>query len=124
MAAKIKISNLSSSTTDDTLLQVAAQYGQVLDSIIMRDRDTGASKGFGYATYSSGQDAAAAVAALNGQELDGSRITVVVIASSEPAGTVSGGVSGSYGGYGGGVSGGYGGYGAGSVGGEAGATSW
>lgn len=42
----------------------------------MRDRDTGRSRGFGFVTYSSAQEAEAAIAGLNEQELDGRRIKV------------------------------------------------
>ena len=42
----------------------------------MRDRDTGRSRGFGFVTYSNGQEADAAIGGLNEQELDGRRIKV------------------------------------------------
>ena len=42
----------------------------------MRDRDTGRSRGFGFVTFSTGQEADAAIAGLNEQDLDGRRIKV------------------------------------------------
>lgn len=79
------ISNLGWNTTDDSLRAAFGEYGQVLDSvslspfhsysiseqqhqIVMRDRDTGRSRGFGFVTYSSSQEAEQAINALNDQE--------------------------------------------------------
>lgn len=74
--AKIYVGNLSWTTTDDSLRHAFSAYGQVLDCIVMRDRDTGRSRGFGFVTYSTSQEADAAIAQFNEQELDGRRIKV------------------------------------------------
>ncbi|KAJ7675099.1 hypothetical protein B0H17DRAFT_154612 [Mycena rosella] len=82
MSAKVYVGNLSWNTTDDTLRTVRvilgckafSDYGQVLDSIVMRDRDTGRSRGFGFVTFSSAHEAEAAITSLNEQDLDGRRI--------------------------------------------------
>ena len=50
----------------------------VADAIVMRDRDTGKSRGFGFVTMESRKDAAKAVQTLNGAELDGSNLVVSV----------------------------------------------
>ncbi|KAI0674773.1 hypothetical protein C8Q78DRAFT_499814 [Trametes maxima] len=63
-------------TTDDSLRNAFSAYGQILDSIVMRDRDTGRSRGFGFVTYSSAGEAQTAISSLNEQELDGRRIKV------------------------------------------------
>jgi len=111
MASKVYVGNLSWNTTDDTLREAFAQYGNVLDSIVMRDRDTGRSRGFGFVTYSAQSEADVAIQSLNDQELDGRRIKVN-LANARPA---HGG--GGYGGGGGGGGGGYssGGYGGGGT---------
>jgi RNA recognition motif-containing protein len=41
--SKVYVGNLSWSTTDDTLRNAFSEYGQVLDSIVMRDHETGKS---------------------------------------------------------------------------------
>ncbi|CAJ0546532.1 Ff.00g011590.m01.CDS01 [Fusarium sp. VM40] len=98
--SKLYVGNLSWNTSDETLREAFSQFGQVTDSIIMRDRETGRARGFGFVTFSTEDEANAAVEGLNEQELDGRRIRVNV-ANARP--------SGGSGGYGGGRGGGYGG---------------
>jgi len=101
---------LSWNTTDETLRQAFSNFGQVVDSIVMRDRDTGRSRGFGFVTFSSGQEADAAISGLNEQELDGRRIKVNLANARGEGGGGGGGYSGGGGGgYGGGGYGGGGG---------------
>ena len=110
--AKIYVGNLSWTTTDDSLRQAFSSHGQVLDCIVMRDRDTGRSRGFGFVTYSTSQEADLAIAQFNEQELDGRRIKVnFANARTGGGGGGGGGYSGGggYGGGGGGYSGGGGG---------------
>ncbi|MCV2423907.1 RNA-binding protein, partial [Paucibacter sp. DJ4R-1] len=76
MSAKIYVGNLSWNTNDDTLRDAFSQYGQVLDSIVMRDRETGRSRGFGFVTYSNEAEAQNAMNSMNEHELDGRRIKV------------------------------------------------
>ncbi|KAG4072476.1 hypothetical protein HA402_004408 [Bradysia odoriphaga] len=75
-STKVYVGNLSWNTTDDTLREAFASYGQVLDAIVMRDRDTGRSRGFGFVTMATEDEAKAAIEALNEQELDGRRVKV------------------------------------------------
>jgi len=116
MSSKVYVGNLSWNTTDDTLRDAFGQFGQVLDSIVMRDRETGRSRGFGFVTYGTPQEAESAITNLNEQELDGRRVKVN-LANARGAG--GGGGGGGYGGGGGGYSGGGGGYsGGGGYGGQ------
>ncbi|KAH7096504.1 hypothetical protein BKA62DRAFT_624935 [Auriculariales sp. MPI-PUGE-AT-0066] len=119
MSAKVYVGNLSWNTTDDTLRQAFSDYGNVTDSIVMRDRETGRSRGFGFVTFSNGQEADAAINALHEQDLDGRRIKVNLAQAkgSGGGGGYSGGGGGGYGGGGGGYGGSGGGYGGGGQGG-------
>jgi len=70
-------------------------------SVVMKDRETGRSRGFGFVSYGTSAEADAAINALHEQELDGRRIRVN-LANARPSGGGGGG-----GGYGGGGGGGY-----------------
>jgi len=106
MSSKVYVGNLSWNTTDETLRDAFGQFGQVLDSIVMRDRETGRSRGFGFVTYGTPQEADTAIQNLNEQEIDGRRVKVN-LANARGGG---GGGGGGYGGGGGGYGGGGGGY--------------
>lgn len=106
--AKVYVGNLSWSTTDDGLAQAFSPYGQLTDYIVMKDRDSGRSRGFGFVTFMTQQEADAAIMALNEQELDGRRIRVNMANSRPPMvhGSMTGaslGYSGLTGGYGAGA---------------------
>ncbi|KAJ4890852.1 RRM domain-containing protein [Raphanus sativus] len=104
--------------TDDRALETAfSQYGDVLDSKIINDRETGRSRGFGFVTFKDEKSMRDAIEAMNGQDLDGRSITVNE-AQSRGSGGGGGGRGGGGGGYrsgggGGGYGGGGGGYGGG-----------
>ncbi|TFK64520.1 hypothetical protein BDN72DRAFT_846506 [Pluteus cervinus] len=85
MSTKLFVGNLSWNTTDETLLEAFSAFGDVVDSIVMRDRETGRARGFGFVTYSSSEQADAAINGLNEQDLDGRRIKVN-IANARPSG--------------------------------------
>ncbi|MGH8554837.1 MAG: RNA recognition motif domain-containing protein [Gammaproteobacteria bacterium] len=73
---------------------------------MITDRSTGQSKGFGFVEMGSDQEAKAAIAALNGKEMDGRTVTVNEARPKEGGG---GRGPGGYGGGGGDKRGGYGG---------------
>jgi len=78
MSKKIYVGNLNYATTEDTLSSLFSQYGEVVSSVIIKDRYTEQSKGFGFIEMSDDQAADAAIATLNGKEVDGRRIRVNV----------------------------------------------
>ena len=122
MAKKLYVGNLTYDTTEDNLVELFSEYGEVLSAQIIIDRDTNRSKGFGFVEMSDGADEAAN--ALNGQDFRGRNLTVNEARPREDRGRGGfggGGGGGGRGGYGGGGSGGggggRGGYGGGSGGG-------
>ncbi|AEE83337.1 RNA-binding (RRM/RBD/RNP motifs) family protein [Arabidopsis thaliana] len=76
MATRVYVGNLSPTTTDDMLREAFSGYGNVVDAIVMRDRYTDRSRGFGFVTYSSHSEAEAAVSGMDGKELNGRRVSV------------------------------------------------
>ncbi|WZZ82958.1 hypothetical protein YC2023_103530 [Brassica napus] len=102
--------------TDDRALETAfSQYGDVLDSKIINDRETGRSRGFGFVTFKDEKAMKDAIEGMNGQDLDGRSITVNEAQSRGGGG--GGGRGGGGGGYRSGGGGGYGGGGGGYGGG-------
>ncbi|CAG8510450.1 16412_t:CDS:2 [Acaulospora morrowiae] len=76
MAVKLFVGGLSWGTDDRTLKSKFEEFGNVEDAVVIRDRDTGRSRGFGFVTYSSNEEAEAAIQGLNDNELDGRTIKV------------------------------------------------
>ena len=76
MAKTIFIGNLSSIVADSDLREWFQQYGTVNSAQIIKDRDTGRSRGFGFVEMARDHEAQAAIAALNGQEMHGRAVTV------------------------------------------------
>ena len=72
---RIYVGNLSFQTSEDGLEAAFAAYGEVQSVAIIRDRQTGESRGFGFIEMDD-QAATAAIAGLNGTEVDGRSLTV------------------------------------------------
>jgi RNA recognition motif-containing protein len=76
MGKRLYVGNLTYGTTDAALRQLFEAHGTVTSVQVIIDRDTGRSKGFGFVEMGNDQEAQAAVAALNGQQVDGRALTV------------------------------------------------
>lgn len=76
MAKKLYVGGLSYGTNDETLKQTFAQAGTVESAMIIMDRATGRSKGFGFVEMSSEEEAQKAIEMFNGKELEGRTLTV------------------------------------------------
>eukprot|EP00262_Sarcandra_glabra_P013105 TRINITY_DN355_c0_g1_i1.p1 TRINITY_DN355_c0_g1~~TRINITY_DN355_c0_g1_i1.p1 ORF type:complete len:299 (+),score=70.83 TRINITY_DN355_c0_g1_i1:284-1180(+) len=75
---RIYVGNLPWQVDDARLEQIFSEHGKVVDARVVYDRDTGRSRGFGFVTMSSQTDLDDAIAALDGQSLDGRAIRVNV----------------------------------------------
>jgi cold-inducible RNA-binding protein len=76
LGKKLYVGNLSYGTTDSDLQTLFGSHGTVQSAQVIMDRDTGRSKGFGFVEMDSGEQAQAAITALNGQAVDGRALTV------------------------------------------------
>ena len=73
---KLFVGGLPFATTDDELNQLFAAHGTVASATVVRDRETGRSKGFGFVEYENDDEGKAAEKALNGSDLGGRSISV------------------------------------------------
>jgi len=73
---KLFVGGLSFQTTEDVLADAFAKAGTVISAVIIKDRMTQRSKGFGFVEMETEEMAQAAIAMWNGQELDGRRVAV------------------------------------------------
>jgi RNA recognition motif-containing protein len=76
MANKLFVGGLPYSTTDEELKEAFMQAGNVSSANVIMDKMTGRSKGFGFVEMATDEEAQAAIAMWNGQELGGRRIKV------------------------------------------------
>jgi len=76
MAKKLYVGGLSYDTTEETLKDLFAQAGTVESAVIITDKMSGRSKGFGFVEMSTEEDAQKAIEMFNGKELDGRTVTV------------------------------------------------
>ena len=73
---KLYVGNLSFQSTEETIEAHFRAHGSVGEVVIVTDRETGRSRGFGFVTMPDDDEARKAIEALNGQELDDRALTV------------------------------------------------
>jgi RNA recognition motif-containing protein len=72
----IYVGNLNYASTEEGLRRLFEAYGEVGDVSIIRDRETGRSRGFGFVEMPNEEEARAAIAELDNKEFDGRLIKV------------------------------------------------
>ena len=76
MNKKLYVGGLSYQTTDETLGAAFSQAGTVVSAVVIKDRFSGQSKGFGFVEMDSDESANQAISLFDGKELDGRTIKV------------------------------------------------
>lgn len=73
---KLYVGGLAYSVTDKELEDLFAEIGQVTSAVVIKDRDSGQSKGFGFVEMADEKEAQEAIKTLNGKDLSGRSIVV------------------------------------------------
>ena len=76
MAKKLYVGGLPYSTTEDQLREAFAQAGSVASAVIIMDKMSGRSKGFGFVEFTDDGDATKAIDLWNGKDFGGRTLTV------------------------------------------------
>lgn len=85
MNNRLYVGNLSYDATTDALRACFAEYGDVSETHVVKDRETGRARGFAFVTMTTDADAAHAVAQLNGAMFEGRPLRVNVAEERPPA---------------------------------------
>ena len=83
MSKKLFVGSLSWDTNDDGLRAAFSPFGEITEAVVITDRNSDRSRGFGFVTFEDDEAADKAVAELNGTELDGRTIRVDVAQAKE-----------------------------------------
>ncbi|RPI33462.1 MAG: RNA-binding protein [Chloroflexota bacterium] len=97
---RLYVGNLSYSTTEEELKELFSQAGAVTSVALIKDRDTGRSKGFAFIEMGSQVEAEKAITMFNGVQFNTRTLTVSIARPREERGPGGGGRGGSGGGYG------------------------
>lgn len=76
MAQKLYVGNLPYNVNDESLGNIFGEVGTVQSAMVITDKMSGRSKGFGFVEMSSDEEAKAAIEMFNGKEVDGRKLTV------------------------------------------------
>lgn len=96
MSMKLYVGGLAYSVTDNELEELFAGIGSVTSAAVIKDRDTGQSKGFGFVEMSDVKEAQNAIKELNGKEISGRSIMVNQARPQEDRSSGGGGFRKSY----------------------------
>ena len=86
MGNKVYVGNLSWGIGDNELKKAFAEFGEVTEARVIIDRMTRRSKGFGFVTFATDEEAQKAVSAMDGKEVEGRALKVNEAREMEPRG--------------------------------------
>jgi len=75
---KLYVGNLPYSVNADELRKVFSEFGEVVDAVVISDKYSGRSKGFGFVTFATEEAAKSAVEKMNGKDMGGRNLVVNV----------------------------------------------
>ena len=96
MGSKLYVGNLSFDTTDQELEQAFSEHGEIASAIVVKDRQTDRSRGFGFVEFAQEADAQTAKEAMNDKELGGRALKVDEARAPKERSRDSGGSGGGY----------------------------
>lgn len=73
---KLYVGNLSKQITDAQLNDLAVPFGTLVSAVVATERSSGESKGFGFVEYTNAEEGKAAIAGLDGKEVNGQALKV------------------------------------------------
>lgn len=73
---KLYVGNLPYRVTSDELRSLFAEFGEIVDAIVIIDRGSGRSKGFGFVEFAKEEEAQKAIDAMSGKEIDERKLVV------------------------------------------------
>jgi len=97
MSTKLYVANLPYTITEDALKGMFEEFGTITDAFIATDRETARPRGFAFVTFETAEQAQAAIAKMNGSDLEGRALTVSEARPKEGAATPGGGIKRNFG---------------------------
>ena len=73
---KLYVGNLPYEVDNNGLMEMFSEFGEVTSAMVITDRATGRSKGFGFVEYANDEEADAAMTAMDGKEVEGRNLKV------------------------------------------------
>ena len=98
MSTKLYVGNLSFNTTEQEVRDLFSQHGNVTEATLIIDKLTGRSRGFAFVSYDTEEAAQNAIDKLDGQDVDGRKLTVNIARPKEEGRPYGGGGGGGGGG--------------------------